>query len=109
MKRIIALGFVVLTVTACAKRPDAISPAAIPMDAYSNQSCEQIAQALTTEQENLAALSKSQNQAATADAVGVFLIGAPLGSVTGGDKEGSIAVSKGKIQAMESARLSKGC
>lgn len=38
-------------------------------------------------------------QAATSDAVGVFFVGVPVGSLTGADKDGQIAVSKGKVQA----------
>ena len=79
------------------------------MAAYSNLNCKQLAAEMVTEQDNLAAISNAQNQAATADAVGVFLLGVPAGSVTGGDKEGQVAVAKGKVQAIESAIKSKGC
>lgn len=44
----------------------------------------------------LAALEKQQSSAATGDALGVFLIGVPTTSLTGGDKAGEIAVEKGK-------------
>ena len=43
----------------------------------------------------------------TVDAVGVFLIGVPVSSLTGGDVSGHIAASKGKILALE-ARMT-GC
>ena len=93
----------------CAKRPDAIVPVDIPMAAYSNLACPGLAQELAKEQNNLASLSKQQNQAATGDAVGVFLIGVPASSTFGGDKEGQVAVSKGKVNAIESAMKGKGC
>lgn len=107
----LVLGALVLGVclTACAKRPDAIVPVDIPMAAYTGSTCPDLARELVQEQENLAALSKAQNEAATGDAVGVFLIGAPVSSVLGGDKEGQVAVSKGKVQAIQSAMRSKGC
>lgn len=98
-----------LPLAACAKRPDAIVPVDIPMAAYSNDSCEKLAQELIGERNNLGALSKQQNNAATGDALGVFLIGVPASSLTGGDKEGTISVSKGKIVAIESALKAKGC
>lgn len=41
--------------------------------------------------------------------MGVFLIGVPASSLTGGDKEGDISVSKGKVIAIESASKVKGC
>ena len=98
-----------LALVSCAKRPDAIVPVDIPMAAYSNQSCEGLAQELLKEQANLAAVSKQQNQAATGDAIGVFLIGVPASSTFGGDKEGQVAVTKGKVNAIESTIKSKGC
>lgn len=98
-----------LAVASCAKRPDAIVPVDIPMAAYSAQSCEGLAQELLKEQNSLASLSKQQNQAATGDAIGVFLIGVPASSTFGGDKEGQVAVSMGKVNAIESSIKSKGC
>ncbi|CAN7516579.1 hypothetical protein [Brucella pseudogrignonensis] len=94
---------------ACAKRPDAIVPVDIPMAAYTNLSCQALASELVKERSTLASLSKQQNEAATGDAVGVFLIGVPASSTLGGDKEGQVAVSKGKVNAIESAAKSKGC
>jgi hypothetical protein len=79
------------------------------MAAYTNLNCKQLATETVAENEKLAALLKAQNSAAKSDAVGVFLIGAPLGSVTGGDKEGQVAVSKGKVQAIASASTANGC
>jgi hypothetical protein len=106
--RYVALALLLAT-TSCAKRPDAIVPADIPMAAYTGSSCPTLATELVKEQENLAALSKAQNQAATGDAVGVFLIGVPASSTFGGDKEGQVAVSKGKVQAIQNAMRSKNC
>ncbi len=100
---------VVLAVAGCAKRPDAIVPADIPMAAYSGSACPALAQELIKEQTNLAAVSKQQDQAATGDAVGVFLLGVPMSSTFGGDKEGQVAVAKGKVNAIEMAMKSKGC
>ena len=109
MKRIV-VAMAALAVTAgCAKRPDAIAPVAIPMEAYTQMECAKLEADLATERANLAALSKSQNDAATGDAFMVFMVGVPLVSAAGGDKEGLLAVSKGKVQAMESAKLGKGC
>ncbi|MDT6940772.1 hypothetical protein RI570_11495 [Brucella pseudogrignonensis] len=110
MKKIIfgvlAVG---ITASACAKRPDAIVPVDIPMAAYTNLSCQALASELAKEKTKLTTLSKQQNEAATGDAVGVFLIGVPASSTLGGDKEGEVAVSKGKVNAIESAEKSKVC
>ncbi len=109
MKLRFAVLALALASTACAKRPDAIVPADIPMAAYTGSSCPVLAQELIKEQQNLAAVSKAQNDAATGDAVGVFLVGVPMSSTFGGDKEGQVAVAKGKVQAIQSAMKSKGC
>lgn len=109
MKKLIVAASVVAALSSCAKRPDAIVPVDIPMAAYSNQSCEQLGREMVKERENLAAVSKAQNDAATGDAVGVFLIGLPMSSTFGGDKEGQVAVSKGKVQSIENTMKSKGC
>ena len=100
---------VLLALSSCAKRPDAIVPVDIPSAAYSNGTCQSLSQELVKEQSNLAAVSKQQNQAATGDALGVFLIGVPASSTFGGDKEGQVAVAKGKVNAIEAALKSKGC
>ena len=106
MKRLICFA---AALEGSANRPSTIVPVDIPMAAYTNLECQQLAQEQVKEQTSLAALSKSQNDAANGDAFGVFLIGVPVGSVAGGDKEGDVAVSKGKVQAIQSAMMSKGC
>lgn len=97
------------TVCGCAKRPDAIVPAEVPMAAYTGQECGALDTEIARERATLAALSKAQHDAATGDAFGVFLIGVPMSSTFGGDKEGQVAVSKGKVQAIEAAMKSKAC
>lgn len=107
--RVVLAACVAISMAGCAKRPDAIVPVDIPMAAYSNLDCEALARELVTERATLASLSEQQSSAATGDAVGVFLAGVPLSSTFGGDKEGQVAVSKGKVNAIESAIKAKGC
>lgn len=109
MLKTIAVVGAALTLAACAKRPDAIAPAAIPMAAYTNLSCAELARAQASEAATLARLSDDQNSAATGDAVGVFLIGVPVSSVVGGDKAGDLAASKSKVEAIKQAAMSKRC
>ena len=98
-----------LALTACAKRPDAIVPADIPMQAYTSYDCNALAIELAKEKAALSSVSKKQHDAATGDAFGVFLLGVPMSSTFGGDQEGNVAVAKGKVQAIESAMISKQC
>ena len=79
------------------------------MSAYENMECQQLSEQLIAEKNKLAELSKSQNSAATTDAIGVFLVGVPAASLTGNDNEGDIAVSKGKVVALEANITRRGC
>lgn len=110
MKKLIITTLIIgIISTACAKRPDAIVPVDIPMAAYTNLSCQALSRELVKEKAKLASLSRLQDQTATNDAVGVFLIGIPASSTFGGDKEGEVAVSKGTVNAIENAAKSNGC
>lgn len=68
-----------------------------------------LAQEYLKEKTALFAVSKQQNDAATGDAFGVFLIGVPMSSTFGGDNKGQVAVTKGKVNAIEANLRSKGC
>jgi hypothetical protein len=93
----------------CAKNPDAITAMTMPVNAYSGLSCEQLGSELQKSQTNLTAVEAQQRQAATGDAVGVFLIGVPLGSVGGGDKEGLVAQHKGEVIAIQASQRAQKC
>ena len=99
---ILALGL-----AACAQSPDAIAPVSMT-GAYAGVSCKNASALLVQERGSLSALSAAQKKAVTGDAVGVFLIGVPMSSLNGNDKEGAIATSKGKILALESRLLTCG-
>ena len=109
MKRLVFSTCALLVIAGCAKRADAIAPVEIPIAAYSNQYCVALSNELVVEREKLAAQAKKQNQAATGDAVGVFLVGVPTASLTGHDQEGELAVTKGKVLSIENAMRSKNC
>jgi hypothetical protein len=51
------------------------------------------------DRERLAIVSNQQNKAVTGDALGVFLIGVPVSSMSGGDHETEIAILKGRCGA----------
>lgn len=89
---------------ACAQSPSAIAPVSMG-DAYASVSCSKARGMLTTEQTTLASLSSKQQGAVMGDALGVFLIGVPVSSLSGGDQEGAIATSKGKVVALENRLL----
>lgn len=98
-----------LVVSACAKQPDEIAAADIGPNPYLKQSCRNLAKLEITETQNLENLSAAQKSAASGDAVGVLLLGMPVSSMSGNDKETAISVTKGRIQAIEQAKASRGC
>ena len=107
MKKLIVLGTVLLA--ACAQQPDKISAIPVSGDPYRGFSCKQLkAEHLKTSQE-LEAASADQKRAASGDALGVFLLGLPVSSMSGNDKEAAIAVAKGRVNELDAKMLAKGC
>lgn len=84
----------------CAQSPSSIEPTSMG-GAYDNLTCQQAATMLKAEQPKLAALTQRQKDAVAGDAVGVFLVLVPVSSLTGNDVAGELAVSKGKVNALE--------
>lgn len=90
----------ILFCLACTPRPDSIPPVSMT-GAFDNMSCNQAITALNAERVTLARLEQQQNSAATADAVGVFLVLVPVSKLTGGDRAGEVGTSKGRVIALE--------
>lgn len=109
MKKVLVIAALVAALSGCAKKPEEIAAANIGDSAYRGQSCKQLAQAKTKITHDLDNLSAAQKSAATGDAWGVFLLGLPLSSMSGNDKETAISVAKGHVQAIETEQQSKGC
>ena len=92
-----------LMISACAKSPGSIVPISMA-GAFEGTSCSMARSMLATESQNLTGLNERQRDAVAGDAIGVFLIGVPMGSLSGNNVEGQIAAARGKIIALE-ARL----
>ena len=90
-------------VAACAGRANSVAPVAVSATEFAGMSCEDTRAELETARERENALTRRQNNAATADAAGVFLVLLPLGSVFGGDVAGELAQAKGEADALERA------
>lgn len=101
--RLLALP-AILAVAACAQSPDAIAPVAMPGGMYDHLSCQAAQAKRAAVGSRLSALESQQRGAVVGDAIGVFLIGVPTSSLTGGDKAGLLATEKGKAVALD-ARL----
>lgn len=109
MKRSIVVAAALALVSACAKQPDQISAADVGPTAYSDYSCDKLDAEHLSISQKLDSLSADQKSAATGDAWGVFLLGLPLSSMSGNDRETAIAIAKGRLQAIDRARQAKGC
>jgi hypothetical protein len=96
-------------ISGCAKKPENIEAAPINNQTYSSFSCKQLTGEKLKNAQGLESLSAAQNQAASSDAWGVFLIGLPVSSMSGNDKEAAISIAKGNIQTIDRVRVAKGC
>ncbi|MEI4262349.1 hypothetical protein [Roseovarius sp. D0-M9] len=107
--RIAIAAATLVTVAACAPRPDQIAAVEVGSNEYRGYSCAQLSDAELRYTQALTNLSASQNRAASGDAWGVFLLGLPISSMSGADNETKIAVTKGHIQSIEREKVRKNC
>ncbi len=98
MKKYI-LGTCLTLLSACAQQPNSIQPVSMG-DTYADVSCQRAAQLYKDEAAKVPTLVAAQKNAVAGDAVGVFLIGVPVSSLSGADLEGEIAATKGKLIAL---------
>ena len=103
MKKALLVVFLVGTgmLSGCATRASSIAPVSISAGEYSGLTCVEARGQLQTSRETQIALTRRQNNAATADAASVFLFLLPLGSVFGADVAGELAQAKGEVLALE--------
>ena len=97
----VCVAVAALVLSGCASRASGIAPVSIAAADYSGLSCEEARAQLVTARARENALSRRQNNAALADAAGVFLVLLPLGSVFGADVQGELAQAKGEVGALE--------
>lgn len=109
MKTIIYITATALALTACAKQPENIAAVEVGDNEYRGLSCKQLSETRVATSQNLENLSASQKSAASGDAVGVFLLGLPVSSMSGNDNETAIAVTKGRLQALDREIARKSC
>jgi hypothetical protein len=103
------LSLVAVLLAACAPAPENV--AAVPQSTaeFSGLSCRALASKRVEVSQVVEATSVKQKNASESDALGVFLLGLPLASMSGGDSETALAVAKGRLNAIDTVRASKGC
>ena len=99
MKKIMTSVAVLVIIAGCAKQPNAIAPVSMG-DTYSSISCNRAKELYKQESAKVPTLISAQKNAVTGDAIGVFLMGVPVSSLSGADLEGEIAATKGKLIAL---------
>ena len=107
MKRIVIP--ITLLLAGCAKPPEEIVAANVPVDPYARQSCAELSTLQVQKQQSLSQLETIQRATAQEDSDSMKAIHIPVGSIRGGDKEEEIARTKGELNAIASARQSAGC
>ena len=95
-----ALAATVL-VSGCASRANSVAPVAVSSADYASMECRAVRNQLNAAREKQNALGHKQDNAALADAAGVFLFLIPVGSIFGGDVSGELAQIKGEVIALE--------
>ena len=81
---------------ACAASPETIPAAAIPPSIYAGYSCDRLLDLRLRIEDALQAAMMQQQSASNSDAWGVFLVGLPVASLSGGDIAPRVASLKGQ-------------
>lgn len=109
IRTISVAGLAVLSLAACAKAPESIAPSYVSEVPYQSYSCTQLGQEKQRLEMAYATAAKAQNDARTGDAWGVFLIGMPTSSLSGGNIAPEIASLKGQMTAVDKTIIAKNC
>lgn len=100
---------IAMSLAACASSPEGIAPAKVSEEPYLTWSCERLGEESYRLRDALAAASAEQQRAARNDALGVFLIGLPIASMSGGDVSPEVSRLKGESAAVRKAASQNGC
>ncbi|UWQ59993.1 hypothetical protein K3722_07635 [Leisingera caerulea] len=100
MKKLVLACAMLASVSACAQSPRSITAVSMA-GSYDKLSCKSASALYDEEAAKVPSLVSQQKAAVTGDAIGVFLLAVPVSSLSGGDMEGEIATSKGKLNALD--------
>lgn len=99
---------VAVALSACANRPESIHASFVSHEKFTHLDCAALAAKLADTRSELEKVSKMQDGKATADAVGVFLLGIPFSKLSG-DHEADVARLKGEVEAIDTAQIKGKC
>lgn len=110
MRHAIAFAAILsLGVAGCATKPSRIAPLNVSPLVYGSKSCAEVAELAAKTDASLQEMIVRQNRARKTDTIGVIMLGLPMGSITGKDREADVARLKGEKIALEQAAKDKGC
>ena len=109
MKITLTAALAVTMLGACAKAPDSIAPSYVSEVPYQSYSCKQLGEERARLEQAYATTAKAQEDARTGDAWGVFLIGMPTSSLSGGNVASEVASLKGQMTAVDKTIITKNC
>lgn len=98
-----------LMLAGCAKAPESIAPSYVSEVPYQSYTCVQLGQEKARLEQAYTVTAKAQNDARTGDAWGVFLIGMPTSSLSGGNVAAEVASLKGQMVAVDRTIIVKNC
>ena len=98
----------VASVLGCASRPESIPASFVSHEKFIDLDCPTLATKMTESKAELARVSELQDEKATGDAVGVFLVLIPFSKLTG-DYAAEVARLKGQIEAIDTAQVKNKC
>ena len=114
MKKTLAIIFTALTLSACATHPSQIVARGVSYEQFTNQTCDQLILTFIDTRSRLDELTRSQeailNKNSSVGLVSLFFL--PAIFLAEGDNEHqveSIAVLKGELRAIETARAVNDC
>jgi len=108
-KSAFAAAIAVVSLGACAKAPESIAPSYVSEVPYQGYTCEQLGQERARLEQAYTTTAQAQNDARTGDAWGVFLIGMPTSSLSGGNVAAEVASVKGQMTAVDKTIIAKNC
>ena len=109
MRLVIFAATLPLFVAACAKPPSAIAPSYVSEVPYRSYTCDQLGEELQRLNAAYTVTAQAQEDARTGDAWGVFLLGVPTSTLSGGNVAHEVASLKGQIAAVQKTIIAKNC
>ena len=98
-----------ISLSACATKPENITPQYVSTLQYKDLSCSQLGVELARTEEALTVASGEQKKARSNDTLGVLFLGVPVSSLSGSNKAAYIGQLKGQVEAMNKVATLNNC